>query len=126
MLVILAILPVAAPFIAMLNEKTVAQIIVIDLTGEVRFPIQIRLSGDWLHDAHAVNHLRVRVIQRIDIYRQAQPMLGNPGGVGNEAEIEGGIHDQTENRSLDGLLRIWTICLQRPGDTAGILLKENY
>ena len=90
MLVILAILPVAAPFKAMLNEKTVAQIIVIDLTGEVRFPIQIRLSGDWLHDAHAVNHLRVRVIQRIDIYRQAQPMLGNPGGVGNEAKIEGG------------------------------------
>ena len=72
-----------------MENSTVAQIPVIDLTGEIRFPIQIGFTGDRFHDAHAVHDLRIGVIQRIDIHRQAQAMLGNPGGVGNKAEVEG-------------------------------------
>ena len=76
MLVILPVFPVPAPFKAMRRKQQEAQILMINLAGEIRFPIQIGFSGDRFNDSLAVQELCVRIVQRVNVNGKAEAVLG--------------------------------------------------
>ena len=88
-LVILAVLPVAAPLEAMLEKEPAAQVLTVDPVGEIRVPVQVGLAVGRLDGAPAVHDLRIGVVQRVDVHRQAEAVLRHPGGVGDVSEVEG-------------------------------------
>ena len=88
MLVILPVRPVTAPNKSVFREELITQIPFLDLIREACIPVQIRLARNGLDDPFPVRNLRIWVIQRIDIHRHSQAMLGDPVRMGYEAEIE--------------------------------------
>ena len=90
MLVVLPVFPVSAPFKPVFDEQPEAEILMVDLVREIRVPVQVRLTGDRLHDPLPVHDLRVGIVQRVDVHSQPQAVLGNAGGMGNEPKIERG------------------------------------
>jgi hypothetical protein len=78
MLIILLAGPVPAPGEAMFQEKPAAKIFTFDLIVKVFVPVQIRLCIDRLHTPLSVDSFYIRIVERINIYSQAEPVLGNP------------------------------------------------
>ena len=90
MLVVLAAVPAAAPFEAVLGEDLESEVRLVDLHGEVTAAVYIGGSGGGLDGERAVHHFDIGVIERIDVDRRAHAMLGDFRRVGDETEIEGG------------------------------------
>ena len=89
MLVVLARGPVAAPVEASGGEEAEAEVIVVNLVGEVPRAVAVRLAGDGLDERRAIiEGLDVGVVEGVDVDGQAAGVLGEVVGGGDVAIAE--------------------------------------
>ena len=89
MLIVLTSSPVASPFKSFLNEKFVAQVVVIYLIGETLCAVAILHSCGRLHIACTVFAVFVvGIVEGIDVYSQPAGMLRELGGAADGGVTE--------------------------------------
>lgn len=88
-LVVLAVVPVASPVEACLGEEAVAEVVVVDLVGEVPGAVAVGGSRGGLYEEGAVFEvLVVGVVEGVDVDGESAGVLGEPRGGGDGAVAE--------------------------------------
>ena len=75
MLIIFAGCPIAAPLEAVRREKFVAKVVRVDFVREIFRAVDVSLGGGGFQNSLAVNNFDVRIVQRVDVNGQPQPVL---------------------------------------------------
>lgn len=93
MLIVLCVVPVAAPSEAVLGKETIAQIVLINFIGEVLTAVSVSFTSGGRDIGVSVSGFvkdDIRVVVRVDVYGKAIGMLGKACGAVHYSVIKTG------------------------------------